>query len=101
MCGALQERTWVVVDTDVWADGLCICSMYVYMSLASSGKQCSGVADGRQGRWQMHQMVVARYLRAGHDGAAEGVKRDGHSGRWWWWSLVGVHCCGSGGDGCS
>jgi hypothetical protein len=48
----------VVVDTDVWADGLCICSMYVYMSLASSGKQCCGVADGRQGRWQM--------------------------GRWWW-----------------
>jgi hypothetical protein len=74
MCGALQERTWVGVDTDVWADGLCICSMYVYMSLASSGKQCSGVADGRQGRQGRWQMVVARYLRAGHDGAAEGCE---------------------------
>lgn len=73
----------MVVDTDVWADGLCICSMYVYMSLASSGKQCSGVADGRQGRWQI---VVARYLRAGHDGAAEGCEER--------WALVVVESGG-------
>ena len=37
-----------------YVDGLC-------MALASSGKQCSGVADGRSGR----AGVVARYLRDG------------------------------------
>ena len=65
MCGALQERTWVVVDTDVWADGLCICSLQVctvYMSLSSSGQQCSGVAEGRwqicQIRWWSHGTCV-------------------------------------------
>lgn len=50
----------------------------IWMSLSSSGKQCSGVhaADGIDTYvhiWQMADLMVApqaRYLRAGHDGAA-------------------------------
>jgi hypothetical protein len=47
------------------------------------------MADRVDGRWWSHGTCVPDTM-----GQRMGVKRDG---RWWWWSLVGVHCCGSGG----
>lgn len=72
MCGALQERTWVAVGTHVWADGLCICMYCLYVCrwrhqakrvavmLMADMYTVRYLADGRS--------MVARYLRAGHDG---------------------------------
>lgn len=97
MCGALQERTWVAVDTHIWADGLCICMYCLYvcrwrhqakrvavMLMADMyGKKVSG-------RWQMDGRTVPACR------TRWGVKRR---------VLVvvveskGVHCCGSGGSG--
>lgn len=58
MCGVLQERTWVVVDTHVWAGGLCICKYCIYVCLCRH--QANSVAVMLMaytryicGRWQI------------------------------------------------
>lgn len=64
---------WRAAGTDkggVDFDGLC-------MALASSGKLCCGVAEGRYGRTSIG---VARYLRAGRDGRREEIAAQGR--RW-------------------